>query len=91
MNAPTNAVVLSVDEKSGTQALERTAPMLPNPFRPAGAPNTRHDYRRNGTTTLFAALNTLNGKVLQHCQSHHTHVEFIEFLEAYRPQRAQTA
>jgi transposase len=79
MNPPTNAVVLSVDEKSGTQALERTAPMLP--IRPGLPARATHDYRRNGTTTLFAALNTLSGKVLQHCQPHHTHVEFIEFLK----------
>jgi transposase len=79
MNPPTNAVVLSVDEKSGTQALERTAPMLP--IRPGLPARQTHDYRRNGTTTLFAALNTLNGKVLQHCQPRHTHVEFIEFLK----------
>ncbi|HLY02567.1 MAG TPA: IS630 family transposase [Candidatus Cybelea sp.] len=62
MNPPTNAVVLSVDEKSGTR---RSVPA------PA----------RRGTTTLFAALNTLSGKVLQTCQPHHTHVEFIEFLK----------
>ncbi len=79
MNPPTNAVVLSVDEKSGTQALERTAPMLP--IRPGLPARQTHDYRRNGTTTLFAALNTLSGKVLQHCQPHHTHVEFIAFLK----------
>jgi transposase len=79
MNPPTNAVVLSVDEKSGTQALERTAPMLP--IRPGLPARQTHDYRRNGTTTLFAALNTLSGKVLQHCRPHHTHVEFIEFLK----------
>jgi transposase len=79
MNPPTNAVVLSVDEKSGTQALERTAPMLP--IRPGLPARQTHDYKRNGTTTLFAALNTLSGKVLQHCQPRHTHVEFIEFLK----------
>jgi transposase len=79
MNPPTNAVVLSVDEKSGTQALERTAPMLP--IRPDLPARQTHDYRRNGTTTLFAALNTLSGKVLQNCQPRHTHVEFIEFLK----------
>ena len=79
MNPPTNAVVLSVDEKSGTQALERTAPMLP--IRPGLPARQTHDYRRRGTTTLFAALNTLSGKVLQNCQPHHTHVEFIEFLK----------
>ncbi len=79
MNPPANAVVLSVDEKSGTQALERTAPMLP--IRPGLPARQTHDYRRNGTTTLFAALNTLSGKVLQHCQPRHTHVEFIEFLK----------
>lgn len=78
MNPPTNAIVLSVDEKSSVQALERTAPVLP--LR-AGIPARQtHDYVRNGTTTLFAALNTLNGKVIERCLPRHRHSEFIEFL-----------
>jgi transposase len=79
MKPPTNAIVLSVDEKSSVQALERTAPIL---ALRAGIPARQtHDYRRNGTTTLFAALNTLNGKVIQKCLPRHRHTEFIEFLE----------
>jgi transposase len=79
MNPPTNAIVLSLDEKSSVQALERTAPILP--LR-AGVPSRQtHDYQRNGTTTLFAALNTLSGKVIEKCLPRHRHTEFIEFLE----------
>lgn len=78
MNPPTNAIVLSVDEKSGVQALERTAPI--SPLR-AGIPARQtHDYRRNGTTTLFAALDTLTGKVIERCMPRHRHEEFVEFL-----------
>ena len=79
MKPPTNAIVLSVDEKSSVQALERTAPILP--LRPGIPSRQTHDYRRNGTTTLFAALNTLSGKVIQKCLPRHRHTEFIEFLE----------
>lgn len=79
MNPPTNAIVLSVDEKSSVQALERTAPILP--LREGIPARQTHDYRRNGTTTLFAALNTLNGKVLERCLSRHRHTEFLEFLD----------
>src|ERR1700685_1013624 len=79
MNPPTNAVVLSVDEKTAIQALDRTAPILP--LRPGVPARQTHDYRRNGTTDLFAALNTLNGKVIQRCLPRHRHEEFIQFLE----------
>ena len=78
MNPPTNAIVLSVDEKSGVQALERTAPILP--LRGGIPARQTHDYRRNGTTTLFAALDTLTGKVIERCLPRHRHEEFIEFL-----------
>jgi hypothetical protein len=79
MDPPVNAVVLSVDEKSSAQALERTAPILP--LR-AGIPARQtHDYMRNGTTTLFAALNTLSGKVLERCMPRHRHTEFLDFLD----------
>jgi transposase len=78
MNQPTNAIVLSVDEKSGVQALERTAPILP--LRSGIPTRQTHDYRRNGTTTLFAALNTLTGKVIERCLPRHRHEEFIDFL-----------
>lgn len=79
MNPPMNAVVLSVDEKSSVQALDRTAPILP--LREGVPARQTHDYRRNGTTTLFAALDTLSGKVLERCLPRHRHTEFLEFLE----------
>lgn len=79
MNPPVNAIVLSVDEKSSVQALDRTAPVLP--LR-SGLPAAQtHDYRRNGTTTLFAALNTLSGQIIEQCLPRHRHTEFLQFLE----------
>ena len=79
VNPPENAVVLSIDEKTQIQALGRTQKGLPmKPGRPA---TMTHDYKRNGTTTLFAALNTLNGKVIGRHSKRHRHQEFIEFLE----------
>jgi transposase len=75
---PENAVVLCVDEKSQIQALDRTAPMLP--LQP-GLPERRtHDYRRHGTTTLFAALEIATGRVTGHCLPRHRHQEFLRFL-----------
>ncbi|QQS00445.1 MAG: IS630 family transposase [Austwickia sp.] len=75
---PENAIVLCVDEKSQIQALDRTAPMLP--MQP-GLPQRRtHDYRRNGTTTLFAALEVATGKVTGACKPRHRHQEFLTFL-----------
>jgi len=79
MDPPTNAIVLSVDEKSSVQALERTAPILP--LREGVPARQTHDYTRNGTTTLFAALDTLSGKVLERCLPRHRHTEFLEFLD----------
>jgi transposase len=80
VDPPAHAVVLSVDEKSQIQALERTQPGLP--LKP-GHPATRtHDYVRHGTTTLFAALNVLEGTVLGRCMQRHRHQEFIQFLNA---------
>jgi transposase len=79
INPPSNAIVLSVDEKTAIQALERTAPILP--LRPGIPARQTHDYQRNGTTNLFAALNTLSGKVIERCLPRHRHEEFIEFLE----------
>lgn len=71
--------MLSVDEKSQIQALDRTQPILP--LRP-GLPERRtHDYERHGTTTLFAALNTLEGTVIGQCQPRHGHQEFLLFLD----------
>jgi transposase len=79
MNPPDKAIVLSVDEKSQIQALDRTQPILP--LRP-GLPERRtHDYKRHGTTTLFAALNVLEGTVIGECQPRHRHQEFLQFLE----------
>jgi transposase len=80
MSPPAHAVVLSVDEKSQIQALDRTQPGLP---MKEGQPATMtHDYERNGTTTLFAALNVLDGTVLGRCMQRHRHQEFLRFLNA---------
>ena len=78
LNPPENAVVLCVDEKSGMQALERTQPMLPLGL--GYVQGVTHDYRRHGTTTLFAALDTANGKVLAQCRLRHRHQEYLDFL-----------
>jgi transposase len=79
LNPPAKALVLSVDEKSQIQALDRTQPIFP--LRPGVPARQTHDYERHGTTTLFAALNILEGHVIERCQSRHTHTEFIAFLE----------
>src|ERR1700757_801916 len=77
---PDNAVVVSVDEKSQIQALDRTAPMLP--LRPGLAERRTHDYKRNGTTTLFAALEVATGKITADaCYPRHRHQEFLKFLK----------
>ncbi len=78
LNPPEHALVLSVDEKSQIQTLDRTQPGLPMK-RGRGATMT-HDYKRNGTTTLFAALNTANGEVFGLCQQKHRHQEWLRFL-----------
>jgi transposase len=78
LNPPDRALVLCVDEKSQIQALDRTAPILP--LRPGLPERQTHDYRRHGTTTLFAAFNILNGKVIGTCQDRHRSREFIRFL-----------
>lgn len=78
LNPPENALVLCVDEKSQCQALERTQPMLPMGF--GYVEGVTHDYVRHGTTTLFAALNVLNGAVLASCKPRHRHQEFLSFL-----------
>jgi len=78
VNPPEHALVLSVDEKSQIQALDRTQPGLPMKRGRCGT--TTHDYKRHGTTTLFAALNVLDGKVIGQCMSRHRHQEFIRFL-----------
>jgi len=79
MSPPEHALVLCCDEKSQVQALDRTQPGLP--LKKGRAETMTHDYKRNGTTTLFAALNVLDGKVIGQCQQHHTHVEWLKFLK----------
>jgi len=78
LNPPDRALVLCVDEKSQIQALDRTAPILP--LRPGLPERQTHDYKRHGTTTLFAAFNILNGKVIGSCLPRHRGSEFVKFL-----------
>ena len=78
MSPPEHALVLCCDEKSQVQALDRTQPGLP--LKKGRAATMTHDYKRNGTTTLFAALNVLDGQVIGQCQQHHTHIEWLKFL-----------
>jgi transposase len=78
LNPPEKAIVLCVDEKSQIQALDRTQPSLP--IKPGRAGTMTHDYKRHGTTTLFAALNTLDGTVIGQCLPRHRHQEFLKFL-----------
>ncbi|MCP3963036.1 MAG: IS630 family transposase [bacterium] len=79
MNPPEHALVLSVDEKSQIQALDRTQPGLP--MKKGRCGTMTHDYKRNGTTTLFAALNTLDGTVISTCMPRHRHQEWLKFLK----------
>jgi transposase len=78
MSPPEHALVLCCDEKSQVQALDRTQPGLP--LKKGRAATMTHDYKRNGTTTLFAALNVLDGQVIGQCQKRHTHAEWLKFL-----------
>ena len=78
LNPPEHALVLSVDEKSQIQALDRTQPGLP--LKKGRCQTMTHDYKRNGTTTLFAALNVANGEVFGLCQEKHRHQEWLKFL-----------
>jgi transposase len=78
MSPPEHALVLCCDEKSQVQALDRTQPGLP--MKKGRAATMTHDYKRNGTTTLFAALNVLDGQVIGQCQQRHTHIEWLKFL-----------
>jgi len=78
LNPPQKAVVLCVDEKSQIQALDRTQPGLP--LKKGRCGTMTHDYKRHGTTTLFAALNLLDGKVIGQCHARHRHQEFLKFL-----------
>ena len=84
LNPPDKALVLSVDEKSQIQALDRTQPGLP--MKKGRCGTMTHDYKRHGTTTLFAALNVLDGKVIGRCMQRHRHQEFIRFLNAIEAQ-----
>ena len=78
LNPPDKAIVLCIDEKSQIQALDRTQPGLP--LKKGRCGTMTHDYKRNGTTTLFAALNVLEGKVIGDCYKRHRHQEFLKFL-----------
>jgi len=80
LDPPAHTVVLSVDEKSQIQALDRTQPGLP--LKRGRCGTMTHDYIRHGTTTLFAALNVLDGRVIGRCMQRHRHQEFIRFLNA---------
>lgn len=79
LNPPDQAIVLSVDEKTSIQALDRTQPSLP--MNPGRNGTMTHDYKRNGTTTLFAALEVAKGKVIGACMKKHRHQEWIKFLK----------
>ena len=79
LSPPEHAIVLCCDEKSQVQALDRTQPGLP--LKKGRASTMTHDYKRNGTTTLFAALNVLDGQVIAQCQQRHRHVEWLKFLK----------
>jgi len=78
LNPPQRALVFSVDEKSQIQALDRTQPILP--LCPGLPERQTHNYERHEATTLFAALNVLNGTVIGQCQPRHRHQEFLRFL-----------
>ena len=78
LNPPDKAVVLCLDEKSSVQALDRTQATLP--MKKGRAATMTYDYKRNGTTTLFAALDVLTGKVIGQCLPRHRHTEFLKFL-----------
>ena len=83
LNPPQKALVLCVDEKSQIQALDRTQPGLP--LKKGRCGTMTHDYKRHGTTTLFAALSLLDGKVIGQCQARHRHQEFLKFLRRFVP------
>jgi transposase len=87
LNPPEHALVLSLDEKSQIQALDRTQPGLP--MKKGRAQTMTHDYKRYGTTTLFAALNTLDGTVMATCMDRHRHQEWLKFLRLIDRQTPQ--
>jgi transposase len=84
LNPPERAVVFCVDEKSSIQALDRTQPGLP--LKPGRCGTVTHDYKRHGTSTLFAALNVETGEVIGECKSRHRHQEFLAFLKTVEQQ-----
>ena len=84
LSPPENAIVFCVDEKSSIQALDRTQPGLP--IKQGRCGTITHDYKRHGTSTLFAALNTLTGEVIGKCHKRHTHKEFLSFLKTVEKQ-----
>lgn len=84
LDPPENAVVFSFDEKSQIQALDRTQPGLP--LKPWRAGTMTHDYKRHGTTTLFAALEVASGQVIHDCMPHHRHQEFLKFMKRVEAQ-----
>jgi len=87
LNPPDKALVLSVDEKSQIQALDRTQPGLP--LKKGRAGTMTHDYKRHGTTTLFAALNVLDGRVIGECMPKHRQEEFLKFLKKIEKETEQ--
>ena len=87
LNPPDRALVLCVDEKSQIQALDRTQPLLP--MRPGQAERRSHDYKRHGTTSLFAALDVKTGAVIGECHRRHRSAEFRKFLDTIDQQRAR--
>ena len=84
LNPPEHALVLSVDEKSQIQALDRTQKSLP--MFPGRLGTMTHDYKRNGTTSLFAALNVLDGTIISECHARHRHQEWLKFLKLIKSQ-----
>ena len=84
LSPPEKAVVFCVDEKSSIQALDRTQPGLP--LKPGRCGTITHDYKRHGTSTLFAALNVESGEVIGECKSRHRHQEFLSFLKTVEQQ-----
>ena len=89
LNPPERAVVLCVDEKSQIQALDRTAPILP--MLPGTPERATHDYRRAGTSSLYAALDLTTGKVIGRLHSRHRAIEFKQFLATHRPRGPRRA
>ena len=87
LSPPENAVVFCVDEKSSIQALDRTQPGLP--MKQGRCGTMTHDYKRHGTSTLFAALHTLTGDIIGQCMKRHRHQEFLAFLRAVEKQTPQ--